>query len=402
WNSKPAWKLPAWGEPVMVVTILFLSCYLTHRRSASLFSSPQKELYQPLRSNSPNFIDSPYSEEPTPATSRIPTPLPLPTTASNASHYLSTRRMLFWGLWTVNTPNTTRFRGTWLSRVLNKFPFLIEMLYWIITYALYQTSRILSQKYFSGRIWEHAQANGEWILWVEHSPDSPLYYLFPVAERSVQQWFMSGTWGLTLLNRCYALIHIPGTVGFIGWYYYAARSHERFAIARRTLTLANWIAFSVFSMWPCMPPRLLPEKWGFVDTVRRDSAQSVWMGGKYVNSLAAMPSMHFAYSFIVGIVIVQWSGVMQSWRLGSGGEEGHEKRWRGMLLVALGGLAYPTLILTAIVATANHYWLDALAGAVVAAVAYSCNKLFLVFLPVEDWFMWICRAEKPVPTTGRR
>ncbi|KAF8419553.1 PAP2 superfamily-domain-containing protein [Tirmania nivea] len=437
WNSKPAWKLPGWGEPVMVATILFLSCYLTRRRSASI-CSPRKELYQPLRSTSPGFVDSPDSEESTPAISRIQTPLPLPTTTSNGSHYLPTRRMLFWGLWRVNTPNTTRFRGTWLSRVLNKFPFLIEMLYWIVTYALYQTSRILSQRYFADGIWERAQANGEWILWVEHSPESPLYYFFPVTELSIQRWFMSGTWGLTLLNRCYALIHIPGTVGFIGWYYCAARSHEGFVIARRTLTLANWIAFAVFSMWPCMPPRLLPEKWGFVDTVRRDSAQSVWMGGKYVNSLSAMPSMHFAYSFIVGIVIVHWSGVLQNWALGSGGAEGHEKGlrvsvyddedgamglvevgedmdvdeairdrdrscWKGvkMWLVALGAIAYPTLILTAIVATANHYWLDALAGAVVAAVAYSCNRMFLSFLPVEDWFMWACRAEKPAPTTGR-
>ena len=292
----------------------------------------------------------------------------------------------------MNTPDTTRFRGTWLSRVLTKFPFLIEMLYWIITYALYQISRMLSQKFFADGIWERAQANGEWILWAEHSPQSPLYYLFPVTEISVQRWFMTGDWGLTLLNRCYALIHIPGTVGFIGWYYYAARSHERFAAIRRTLTLANWIAFVVFSMWPCMPPRLLPEKWGFVDTVRRDSAQSVWMGGKYVNSLAAMPSMHFAYSFIVGIILVQWSGVMQSWRSGSEGEGGDEESWGmsvydeekdgvvgfvevrddtdvddavpkqsrscwrevRMWLVALGGIAYPVLILTAIVATANH------------------------------------------------
>jgi len=263
------------------------------------------------------------------------------------------------------------------------------MLYWIITYALYQTSRTLSQRFFADGIWERAQANGEWILWVEHSPASPLYYLFPVTEINVQWWFMNGAWGLTLLNRCYALIHIPGTVGFIGWYYYAARSHEEFAIVRRTLTLANWIAFVVFSMWPCMPPRLLPEKWGFADTVRRDSAQSVFMGGKYVNNLAAMPSMHFTYSFIVGIVIVQWSGAMQNWRWASDGMGWREKRWRvsgegqnrtvgmvvveddmgvdevaheqrsycrelGMLFVALGGMAYPILILTTIVATANH------------------------------------------------
>lgn len=107
-----------------------------------------------------------------------------------------------------------------------------------------------------------------------------------------------------------------------------------------------------------------------------------------MNSLAAMPSMHFAYSFIVGIVVVQWSGVFQNWRWRRGEKDGYEKyieegidgevglvkvgdgmdvdemaweksggsRWTrlGMWVVALGGVAYPTLVLTAIVATANH------------------------------------------------
>lgn len=45
-----------------------------------------------------------------------------------------------------------------------------------------------------------------------------------------------------------------------------------------------------------MPPRLLPKEYGFLDTVRHDNAESVWMKGEVVNSLAAMPSMHFGKS----------------------------------------------------------------------------------------------------------
>lgn len=45
-----------------------------------------------------------------------------------------------------------------------------------------------------------------------------------------------------------------------------------------------------------MPPRLLPKEYGFLDTVRHDNAQSIWMRGDVVNSLAAMPSMHFGES----------------------------------------------------------------------------------------------------------
>lgn len=42
-----------------------------------------------------------------------------------------------------------------------------------------------------------------------------------------------------------------------------------------------------------MPPRLLPKEYGFLDTVRHDNAESIFMRGDVVNSLAAMPSMHF-------------------------------------------------------------------------------------------------------------
>ena len=80
---------------------------------------------------------------------------------------------------------------------------------------------------------------------------------------------------------------------FIAWYYYVAPTHDIFATARRTLTLTNLFAFITFTFYPTMPPRLLPEEYGFLDTVRHDNAQSIFMRGDAVNSLAAMPSMHF-------------------------------------------------------------------------------------------------------------
>jgi len=48
-----------------------------------------------------------------------------------------------------------------------------------------------------------------------------------------------------------------------------------------------------------MPPRLLPPEYGFVDTVSLENAQSVWVEGRWVNKLAAMPSMHFGCAFVV-------------------------------------------------------------------------------------------------------
>jgi hypothetical protein len=116
------------------------------------------------------------------------------------------------------TPNTSRFADHFHSRVMQKFPFLMEMFYWIITYAFYRCTKLLSQAIFSKTgIWQVATDHGLAIL--EFEQFSWLSFLWPIHERDVQQWFMHGHQTfLTVLNRSYALIHIPGTVGFIAWY----------------------------------------------------------------------------------------------------------------------------------------------------------------------------------------
>ena len=164
------------------------------------------------------------------------------------------------------------------------------------------------------------------------------------------------------------------------------------------MTLTNFLAFLTFIFYPCMPPRLLPVEFGFLDTVRHDDAQSVWMSGKYVNSLAAMPSMHFGYAFCIGCTMLYHSGIYR--RRLEKGEVEKSRAWK-LFYVAL-GIGYPVLILTTIVATANHYWLDALVATGFVTLSLVCNKIFYVFLPLEDWLLWLLRCEKPVPSTGER
>lgn len=251
---------------------------------------------------------------------------------------------------TVFTPNSDRFKNRLFSRFLYKFPFLIEIFYWSGTYLLYRLSHIAAGAFADKDVWDIAQDNALRVLDIEQF--SILSPLFPIKEIDWQKWFLNGHGTLlTVLNRTYALIHIPGTVYFIAWYYYAAPSHAMFATVRRTMTLTNWLAFLIFMVYPCAPPRFLPEEYGFIDTVRREDAESVWMKGKNVNSLAAMPSMHFGYSFIVGCTMVMHSGVLQS--LFKGVKTVKMSRpWMAWFFV--GGIAYPALILTTIVATANH------------------------------------------------
>ncbi|CAK7268532.1 hypothetical protein SEPCBS57363_003141 [Sporothrix epigloea] len=260
--------------------------------------------------------------------------------------------------------SSSRFANYYHSRVLAKFPFLVEMFYWAVSFFFYRLTSILAQKQY-GVIGKER--------WVEYR---------------VQRWYLTGADGgdlrglwLSILDYGYSLIHIPGTVGFIAFYYRYAPTFDRFATVRRMMTLLNMCAFLIFLLYPTMPPRFLPPTFGFVDTVNAEDAQSVWMSGHYVNKLAAMPSMHFGYAFAIGCVFVYESGFLQ--QLLSCGKmrfvRGHnknnvdhdqpsllyEKSVVSRCLFLFFGLFYPCWILLTIVATANHYFLD-------AAVAMLC------------------------------
>lgn len=163
------------------------------------------------RSSRPNILDSD-----TPPTEHL---LSYPTDSDSESDDVSTAKnppkVRNLGCCKVATPNTWRFRNNIHSRILQRFPFLIEMFYWIINYAFYRMTSVLSSKLFAGRgIWDVAQEHGIAVLEAEEY--GMLSFLFAVRERNVQQWFMHGHQdALTVLNKCYALIHIPGTVGLV-------------------------------------------------------------------------------------------------------------------------------------------------------------------------------------------
>jgi hypothetical protein len=52
-------------------------------------------------------------------------------------------------------------------------------------------------------------------------------------------------------------------------------------------------------------------------------------------------------------------------------------------------------ILAAIIATANHFILDAVAGALVCVFGWWANSILLNLLPIEDYFLWVLRMHKP-------
>lgn len=147
-------------------------------------------------------------------------------------------------------------------------------------------------------------------------------------ELRIQQIFLRHPLAMRWINWIYSFIHIPGTIAFLVWLYYYTitrnRINERqqgkprgtvsgspagpllYQARRRTLAVCNLLAFVVFTLWPCMPPRLLsdpnvegPEgelarSYGFIDTVHgANGAGSVWTENRFCNQYGKYKS-HFA------------------------------------------------------------------------------------------------------------
>jgi hypothetical protein len=91
--------------------------------------------------------------------------------------------------------------------------------------------------------------------------------------------------------------------------------------------------------------------------------------------LAAFPSLHFGYSFVIGVSLFIYSP---------------HKFMRSIALF------YPLLILLVIMATANHYIIDAIGGFFVTIAAHRFNRILLNLRPVEEWGFWLTRTEKPM------
>jgi hypothetical protein len=160
---------------------------------------------------------------------------------------------------------------------------------------------------------------------------------------------------LDIANWTYFNAQFTVTFAFLLWAY--LRHTDRYTTIRNTVIAADAIGLIGYLGYPTAPPRMLPRL-GFTDTLNQ-AAVNHHSGAiaSLANPYAAMPSLHTAYALIFGV-----SGVVLA------------RRWwiRGMWAL------YPGLVVFSIIATANHFVLDAVAGATVAVLA---GTLTMVVLP---------------------
>ncbi|KLO15633.1 hypothetical protein SCHPADRAFT_824512 [Schizopora paradoxa] len=318
------------AEPLLVASLLTVGCLLNRRTSSTLrlLRSPAAYNQLPVR------------------------PTHLPT---------------FFGA-TVRIPDTAKYSGRLVSRFLARFPFLMEVWYWLLTYWVYQIARAMQALTMGKGTRGIAQRHAELIIIIERA-------LHIDIELALQKIILTRPALLYFFNKTYAMVHIPATIAFFAYSYYAFPA-TIFQRTRRTLVLSNCLAFVIFTLWPCMPPRLLPiEEYGYVDTLHTGKAASIWTTNKFQNQLAAFPSLHFGYSWVIGVSLFVYSPSR---------------------LVRAVSLFYPLLILLVIMATANHYLLDAVGGFFVTMIAYRFNSVLLNLRPLEEWGFWLVGVEKPV------
>ncbi|WP_018654907.1 phosphatase PAP2 family protein [Actinomadura flavalba] len=204
-----------------------------------------------------------------------------------------------------------------------------------------------------------AFANADQILSLER-------FLGLDVERGLNEGLLAVPWLARTANMFYAVAHFAVTLGLVVWVW--RRRPAEYRWLRTSLMIATGAALVGFWLYPLAPPRFLHEE-GFVDPVVALHSMGLYASeasGTLTNQYAAMPSMHAGWALWCGFVVIRLATRRRA-------------RWLAVL--------YPLTTIYVILATANHYVLDAVAGGALVAAA----------LGVSWWLYGRSRAAAPPP-----
>lgn len=175
-------------------------------------------------------------------------------------------------------------------------------------------------------------------------------------ERMFNLWLRGHDRVGWLSSWYYQSMHLSVTLAVLVFLYLKRSAVYR--QARNALVLVNGIGLLVFWLYPVAPPRFLP---GYVDT-GLVTGVTAHVSEVSANLYAAMPSLHIGWA--VWVVLHVWAA-----------EAG-----RTLKALVVTHLAVTTLI---ILATANHYLIDALAGVAVATLATALSRTAMPLRPCQ-------------------
>jgi hypothetical protein len=212
-----------------------------------------------------------------------------------------------------------------------RLPWWGEALIAVVFYWLYDIVQALTGKDADGAVF-----HGRQIVHAEQ-------HLQIFVEPNVNHWLTSHHTLSLIAGYDYALCHAVVTATVLGFLWWRRPRHE--VPMRNGLVALSVAALLVYWLYPVAPPRLAVH--GLTDTLIVNNilgARHVHQG--VVNLYAAMPSLHVAWAL--------WCAAAIVFSLRS--------RWRHLAWL------YPLWTTFVIVGTANHFFLDAAAGALFALV----------------------------------
>ena len=213
--------------------------------------------------------------------------------------------------------------------------FLRQVAIWLGFVLAYQVARGLAD-----RDAEEAFRNADRIVELEHR-------LGGLVELDLQRLVLDAP-GILLhaANWTYWLSQFAVVSAVLLWVYLERTA--AYVSLRNTLIVVNTLGLVGYVAMPTAPPRMLPEH-GFVDTLSGSEALNHGSGIVELasNQYAAMPSLHAADALVVGVALAL---VVR----------------RPALSVLC--LLFPLWVWFSLLATANHFWLDVVAGIALAAL----------------------------------
>lgn len=167
-------------------------------------------------------------------------------------------------------------------------------------------------------------------------------------ENSLQH-LLAHDWILHACNVYYTVLHFPVTVAFLVWGY-LRRPPQEYRWARNLMVAVTGAALVLHVLFPLAPPRMFP-RWGFEDSMRVLGPDPyTGSGGAMANQIAAMPSLHVGWALLIAYVVTRTG-----------------PRW-----VAILAWLHTVVTTLVVVATANHWWLDAMVAAALVGIAAWC------------------------------
>jgi hypothetical protein len=164
-------------------------------------------------------------------------------------------------------------------------------------------------------------------------------------EGAVQNAVLGSRLLVDVTNAVYIYGHWPVLIGAGVLLFRQRRTH--YYRMRNVCLLTGLIGLVIFTLFPVAPPRLtdLPV----IDTVTRDAeGYRQLLPPSLVNEYAAMPSFHAGWNLLVGVIVFSAS-----------------RHW----LVRTFAVVMPASMAFAVVATANHFVVDVVAGVAIVLVA---------------------------------